>query len=242
MKRKIVSWIRQELKQSRAKGIVLGLSGGLDSSVVAALSKLAVGKNRVLALILPCRSPREDLKDAQLVARKLRIKTKAIDLSHLYDHLREILPAANKLTQANLKPRLRMLTLYYFANKLNYLVAGTGNKSEIQLGYFTKHGDGATDILPIGDLLKREVKKLAQELRIPEHIIAKPPTAGLWPGQTDEAEMGLTYAELDDILERRENKRKQIAPLNKLNKVTGMIKGSRHKRGGPKICYIGKRR
>ena len=148
------------------------------------------------------------------------------------------MPKASNLAKANLKPRLRMLVLYYFANKLNYLVCGTGNKSEIMAGYFTKHGDGATDILPIGDLLKKEVRKLAKELGIPEHIITKPPTAGLWPGQTDEGEMGITYPELDDILERLENKRKQVLPKKKVDKVKEMIKSSEHKRQGPKICYI----
>jgi NAD+ synthase len=131
-----------------------------------------------------------------------------------------------------------MLLLYYFANKLNYLVCGTGNKSELMVGYFTKHGDGATDILPIGDLLKKEVRKLARRLGIPERIITKPPTAGLWPGQTDEGEMGITYPELDDILERMENRKSQVLSQDRVNKVKKMIKRSEHKRQGPKICYI----
>jgi len=226
------------LRDSGAKGIVLGLSGGVDSSVVAALAKEAVGKQRLLALLLPCHSQKEDLKDARLVARKLGIKTKILDLSQIYDNLIRILPKAGSLARANLKPRLRMLVLYYFANKLNYLVCGTGNKSEILLGYFTKHGDGATDILPIGDLLKSEVRKLARQLGIPAHIITKVPTAGLWPGQTDEGEMGITYAVLDDILERIENKRKQIFSKEKINRVKEMIRKSEHKRQGPKICCL----
>jgi NAD+ synthase len=105
-------------------------------------------------------------------------------------------------------------------------------------GYFTKHGDGATDILPIGDLLKTEVRALARALGIPSSIIDKPPTAGLWPGQTDEGEMGLSYAELDDILARIENKTKQVLPKEKISKVKRMIKNSEHKRQGPRICYI----
>lgn len=238
MKNKIISWIREQLKQAKAKGIVMGLSGGVDSSVVAALAKQAVGKKRLLALILPCHSQKEDLKDARLVARKLDIKTKTVDLTKIYDGLIKILPKGNKLTEANLKPRLRMLTLYYFANKLNYLVCGTGNKSELLCGYFTKHGDGATDILPIGDLLKTQVRELARGLGIPKHIITKPPTAGLWPGQTDEGEMGITYAELDDILERIENKREQILSPEKVNRIKQMVKKSEHKRQGPKICHV----
>jgi len=238
MKNKIISWIRKQLKQAGAKGIVLGLSGGVDSSVVAALAKEAVGKARVLALILPCHSQMQDLRDAKLVAKKLRIKTKSVDLSKIYDSLIGILPKAGNLAKANLKPRLRMSVLYYFANKLNYLVCGTGNKSELMVGYFTKHGDGATDILPIGDLLKKQVRALAKELGIPRRIITKPPTAGLWPGQTDEGEMGITYPELDDILGRIENKKKQIVSPDKVNKVKEMIKRSEHKRQGPKIYGV----
>jgi NAD+ synthase len=238
IRKKIVAWIRKSLKDTGCRGIVLGLSGGVDSSVVAALVKEAVGKAKVLALILPCHSQKQDLQDAKLVAKRLKIKTKTIDLTRSYDALIKILPKANRLAVANLKPRLRMLVLYYLANKLNYLVCGTGNKSEIKVGYFTKHGDGATDILPLGDLLKQQVKQLAKDLNIPQRIIDKPPTAGLWPGQTDEGEMGLSYAQLDDILGRIENKKKQIAAANKVNKVKEMILKSQHKREGPRICYI----
>jgi len=238
MKNRIIDWIKKQLKEAKAKGIVMGLSGGVDSSVVAYLVKEAVGKDKVLALILPCHSQKQDLEDAKLIARKFGIRTKTVDLTNIYDNLIKILPKGTSLAKANLKPRLRMLVLYYFANKLNYLVCGTGNKSEISIGYFTKHGDGATDILPIGDLLKREVKELAQELGIPKHIITKPPTAGLWPGQTDEGEMGITYPELDDILGRIENKRRQILSKEKVNKVKDMIKRSEHKRQGPKIYYV----
>jgi len=238
MRNKIIRWIKKEVAQARVKGVVLGLSGGVDSALVAALAKQALGKKRVLALILPCHSQQKDLADARLAAERLGLKTKTIDLSGIYDKLIQTLPAAKSLVQANLKPRLRMSVLYYFANKLNYLVCGTGNKSEIKLGYFTKHGDGATDILPIGNLLKSEVRKLARELKIPEEIIVKSPTAGLWPGQTDEGEMGISYFELDDILERMENKESQILSKKKVKKVKQMIKRSEHKRQGPKICYI----
>jgi NAD+ synthase len=238
MRNKIINWIKNQVRQAHAKGIVLGLSGGLDSSVVAALAKEAVGKSKVLALIIPCESIAQDLKDTHLVAKRLGITARSIDLSNIYRGLMRVLPKAGKLAAANLKPRLRMLLLYYFANKLNYLVCGTGNKSEIMTGYFTKHGDGAADIFPIGDLTKTEVRILARELRIPIQIITKPPTAGLWPGQTDEGEMGITYPELDQILERLEKKKKQISAKAKVNRVKAMIKRSEHKRQGPKICYI----
>lgn len=238
MKNKIINWIREQVKQAEAHGIVLGLSGGLDSCVAAFLARQALGKNRVLGLILPCHSQRSDLDDAKLFARKFGIKTKTVDISAIFDSLIRILPPADRLTKANIRPRLRMLVLYYFARKLNYLVCGTSNKSEIEAGYFTKYGDGASDIVPLGDLFKTQVKKLARDLGIPEKIIHKPPTAGLWPGQTDEIEMGITYQELDDILGCWETNKKQVLPRNKVNKVKEMVRRSEHKRQGPKICYI----
>jgi len=235
LKAQITRWIKKQIQEAKAEGIVLGLSGGVDSAVVAALAKEAIGKNRLLALILPIHSQIQELNDARLVAKTLDIKTKAVDLSKVYDNLVKIFPRAGSLAYANIKPRLRMLVLYYFANRLNYLVCGTGNKSELMLGYFTKHGDGATDLLPIGGLFKKQVRRLAQELGIPQRIISKPPTAGLWPGQTDEGEMGISYPELDDVLERIEKKKRQILPQNKVNKVEEMIQRSQHKRQGPKI-------
>ncbi len=238
MRKKIVNWLKKQVKASQAKGIVLGLSGGIDSAVVAALAKEAVGKDNVLALILPCHSQAQDMEDALLVSRELGITTETVDLSALYDAFIKAMPKGSRLALANLKPRLRMVTLYYFANTLNYLVCGTGNKSELLVGYFTKYGDGGTDLLPIGGLYKRDVRRLAAELRIPERIITKPPTAGLWPGQTDEGEMGITYNELDDILERMEKKRKQVFPRAKTDKVARMFKRSEHKRQGPMICKL----
>lgn len=235
MKSEIIQWIKRQLKQSGAKGIVLGLSGGVDSSVAAALAKEAAGKNNLLALFMPCCSNPQDLQDAKAVAVKLGIKSKTVDLSKTYNDLIKILPKAGKMAVHNLKPRLRMLTLYYFANNLDYLVCGTGNKSELMTGYFTKYGDGGADLLPLGGLLKRQVRQLAQELGIPKDIIYKPPSAGLWMGQTDEGEMGITYAELDDILERIEDNKEQACAKEKVKKIKKKIKESEHKRKGPSI-------
>jgi NAD+ synthase len=238
MKNKIISWIKKQIKDAGAQGIVLGLSGGIDSAVVCALAKEAVGRKNVLGLFLPCHSHVQDIKDARIVAKQLGVKTNTVDLSKVYDNFLKILPKAKHLASANLRPRLRMTTLYYFANKYNYLVCGTGNKSELMAGYFTKYGDGGVDILPIANLLKKDVRRLAKELKIPEHIITKAPSAGLWPGQTDEGEMGITYNELDDILYRLENKKKQVANRVKVDKVKGMIERSKHKRYMPEICKI----
>ncbi|MBP7836318.1 MAG: NAD+ synthase [Candidatus Omnitrophica bacterium] len=238
MKDKIVAWIRKQVRDAGAKGIVLGLSGGIDSAVVCALSKEAVGRENVLGLFMPCHSHSQDLKDAKAVAGKLKIRTRLVDLCGVYDSFLKVLPRASNLAVVNLRPRLRMAALYYFANKFNYLVCGTGNKSELMAGYFTKYGDGGVDILPIAGLLKKDVRGLAKELNIPAAIITKAPTAGLWPGQTDEGEMGITYNELDDILYRLEHKQKQSAGKEKVAKVKRMIARSKHKRNMPEICGI----
>jgi NAD+ synthase len=211
MEKKIVAWLKMKMKEAGANGLVCGISGGVDSAVAGALIKKAAGKNH-LCLIMPCHSVEADEADARLVARELGLKADKIDLTGVYGAFIKILPKADNLARANLKPRLRMTTLYYFANKLNYLVVGTGNKSESLLGYFTKFGDGGVDLLPLGDLLKKDVRKLARHLGVPQRIIDKPPSAGLWRGQTDEGEMGITYAELDCVLSALETKTRPRAP------------------------------
>ncbi|NQU94608.1 MAG: NAD(+) synthase [Candidatus Omnitrophica bacterium] len=225
----IAAWIKKQVKNAGKKGIVLGLSGGIDSACVAALSKLALGDN-VLGLILPCKSNSLDAELALKTAKQFNIKTKAVTLDTLYEEVVKIDPEAKDLAKANLKPRLRMLALYYYANTLDYLVAGTGNKSELLIGYFTKYGDGGSDILPIGGLLKTEVKKLAAELRVPSEIIKRPPSAGLWEGQTDEGEIGVTYEELDKAIAAIEEKKIKDIDKATLSKVKKMMENSAHKR------------
>lgn len=235
LKEKIVSWIRDEVEGAKSAGAVFGLSGGLDSSVVGVLCKEALGET-VLALILPCESKKEDVEHALLVARKFGIRSETIDLTNLYHSFLQILPEGAVLPKANLKPRLRMASLYYFANSLNYLVVGTGNRSELEVGYFTKHGDGATDILPLGGLYKTQVKKLAQELEIPKEIVEKPPSAGLWENQTDEGELGLTYERLDEILSHLERgaEPSEVEP-SELKLVKDLMARSEHKRNPPRV-------
>jgi len=229
---RISSWIRERVREAGADGVVVGLSGGVDSSVVAALARMALGE-RLLGLIMPCQSKTSDIEDARLVARRLGIKMKEIPLDPIYESFLEILPPGDRLTRANLKARLRMVTLYYYANGLNYLVAGTGNKSELSIGYFTKYGDGGVDILPLGGLLKTEVKQLARELWIPERIIEKIPSAGLWEDQTDEEEMGMSYEELDRAILAIESGDASGLTSEILDKVAEMMKASRHKRQPP---------
>ena len=225
----IADWIRIQVEKANKKGAVVGLSGGIDSSCVAVLSKKALGSN-VLGLILPCNSNSQDEELALKVARKFGIETRKIPLNNIFNGLVSMYPEGSDIAKANLKPRLRMAVLYYFANTLDYLVAGTGNKSELCVGYFTKYGDGGVDILPLGGLLKTEVRKLAKYLGVPDEIIERQPTAGLWVSQTDEAEMGITYDELDKVLAIIEKKRKGALDKVCLLKVKRMIKNSKHKR------------
>jgi len=242
----LTEWIRARVHEAGARGVVLGMSGGLDSSIAAVLCKRAF-PDTSLGLILPCFSRQEDLEHARLVAAQFSIETNEIELTSCFTLIHDRLQAAAHkahgraaggvtidLAAANLKPRLRMCCLYYFANSLHYLVVGTGNKSELAIGYFTKYGDGAVDILPLGDLLKTELRALAEVLGIPRMIIEKPPSAGLWEGQTDEGELGVRYADLDRIIIALEHgdshgMRSGCDPELVL-RVKGMMEASRHKR------------
>jgi NAD+ synthase len=210
----LTTWIRRHVSATRADGLVVGLSGGIDSAVVARLCQLAL-PDTVVGVLLPCHSGPQDAADARLVATHFDLRTITIRLDAPYDTLTAELNTelsalpdtgqatsdeTHRLALANVKPRLRMTSLYFIANSLNYLVVGTGNRSELAIGYYTKHGDGGVDLLPIGNLLKDEVRELAEELDVPRPIIDKAPSAGLWVGQTDEAEMGFSYAALESYL------------------------------------------
>ncbi|WIV10737.1 NAD(+) synthase [Proteiniborus sp. MB09-C3] len=223
----IVRWIRDRVEESGSKGLVFGLSGGIDSAVVAALAKKAF-PDGALGIIMPCHSNPEDEEHARLIADALNLETKKVDLSSIYDlFLSKLEKTDNILALSNIKPRFRMTTLYYYAQVKRYLVAGTSNKSEYTVGYFTKHGDSGVDILPIVDLLKEEVFELARYLNIPDIVINKPPTAGLWENQTDENEMGFSYKELDGYIKTGE------ASDNIKDRIETMYKRSEHKRRFP---------
>ena len=231
----LVNWIGAEVTAGGGGGAVFGLSGGIDSAVVAALAKKAF-PHHTLGVVMPCHSEPQDAADGALVAHHFGVAVTTVDLGPVYDLLLETLAASSsdlpesRLATANLKPRLRMTTLYAFANQLGYRVLGTGNRSEIAVGYYTKYGDGGADLLPLGSLVKSEVRELARRLGVPERIIDKPPSAGLWADQTDETEMGLTYEELDAHLLTG-----AASPAVKA-RVDALHDASEHKRALPRIA------
>ncbi len=185
------------------RGFVLGLSGGIDSAVVCGLAAEAAGPDRCLGLLMPIESSAEDEELARAVADRFGVRTATVDLTSPFEELLAAFveaPDASPLVRANVKPRLRMVALYYYANLRGSLVLGTGNRDELAVGYFTKGGDGACDALPLGDLLKAEVRGLARVLGVPGAVLERPPSAGLWPGQTDEQEMVIGYEQLDRYL------------------------------------------
>lgn len=243
----ISTWLRDRAVGAGARGYVFGLSGGIDSAVVAKLCQLAFPQ-RVLGVMLPCYSHPQDEADARLVASTFSIPVTVVDLGPAFDSLTEALGHAvrglpthvesvdikQQMPEANIKPRLRMASLYFIANSMNYLVAGTGNRSELTLGYFTKYGDGGVDVLPIGGLLKSEVRTLARELGVPDRIITKPPTAGLWVGQTDEAEMGFSY----DMLEAYLVHGASAVPAAVAERIERLQRASDHKRALPPIAPV----
>ncbi|HYE12536.1 MAG TPA: NAD(+) synthase [Patescibacteria group bacterium] len=221
-----VEWIKDRVNSAGAKGVVLGMSGGIDSAVVAALVKRAFPKD-CFCVTMPCYSDPVDEEHAKLVADAVGIEMKTVILNDAFDTMKNSVGATEsdpKLAIANIKSRLRMVTLYYYAGVNNYLVAGTGNRSELTIGYFTKYGDGGTDMLPIASFVKKEVRALAEYLGIPEIIITKAPTAGLWENQSDEKEMGMTYEELDNYILTGEA-REEVK-----TKVDMMFNRSEHKR------------
>lgn len=202
---KRVTWIKSVLDSAGAKGIVIGMSGGKDCALVGILATMAT--DNVTGIIMPCEAKQNylsDRDDAILLNKKFKIRTLEVDLTSTKQELRKVLyplsESQYEMAYANINPRLRMIVLYNYAQRENYLVAGTGNLSERTMGYFTKWGDGAYDFNPIGDLTVKEVYILLKYLNCPEEIIRKEPSAGLIEGQTDEKDFGITYAEIDKYI------------------------------------------
>lgn len=244
----IESFIRHQVEASGRKGVVLGLSGGVDSALVAKLCVNALGAKRVLALGLPSGRGGEDMRDAVAWAKSLGIRWRVVDIGRLADTFEGELKAsrADRVARGNVQARIRMIVLYFVANTENRLVMGTGNKSELLTGYFTRWGDGGVDFLPIGDLYKTQVRAMAADLGVPKRIVEKTPTAGLWKGQTDEGELGISYEDLDRILLGIELQFDPDAIAEKagvasalVTKVERMVAASVHKRKMPLIPKVG---
>lgn len=248
--RTIEKFLAEKLRKVGAKGFVLGVSGGIDSAVCLRLCARAVGKGKVLALLMPEKdSPKGDLKDSRELCDLEGVKYKVVDITGPVEAYKKAIKGPiDRKSLANIKARCRMIALYHHANADGRLVVGTSNKSEILIGYFTKFGDGGADLEPIGDLYKTEVRQLARELGLPDDIIKKIPSAGLWKGQTDEGEMGISYERLDAILlgielgldekkiaERAETTAKEV------RRIAQTVRLSSHKRKFPPAAKIGYR-
>lgn len=221
----MVSWLRDKRDKTGLKGAVFGLSGGVDSAVVAALSKLAFGDDH-LAIVMPIHSLKEDEVDAKLLADKLGIKTTRVDLTSTYDDFVKNAKAEGftKMSLSNIKPRLRMTNLYLYGQNLSYMVLGSSNKSEYLVGYFTKWADSACDVYLLRDFYKSEVYELAKVLGVPDEIINKKPSAGLWKGQSDEGELGVSYDDIEKYFEG------ETIDTEKAKRIQALYKSTQHKR------------
>lgn len=220
--------------QIRDRPPVLGVSGGVDSALTLMLLAKAYPLDRIRAYFLPDDStPESDYRDVEELARASRVKISTINIQPMVDAFRKTLDVDQKEALGNIKSRVRMVTLYYYANIYRGMVVGTTNRSEYIVGYYTKFGDGACDIEPILHLLKRQVRELSAELNVPRGIIDKEPSAGLWESQTDESELGMSYDELDSIIEDIFDHESQSSEP-RYERVRELYRNSSHKRRGPR--------
>ncbi|UCE80384.1 MAG: NAD+ synthase [Methanobacteriota archaeon] len=244
----IEHFLTEKLRKTGAKGYVIGLSGGVDSAVVLRLAVRAVGRENVLALMMPDNeSPGQDLLDAKELCDIEGVSNTTIDITGVVAAFSEALgKKVDRQDLANIKARVRMAFLYCHARQDERLVLGTSNKSELLIGYFTKYGDGGADLEPIGDLYKTQVCRLAERIKIPKTIRDKQPSAGLWKGQTDEKDIGMPYDRLDLILKGIElaldegiiEKDTGIS-VDDVRRITEMVRLSSHKRKFPAVVKIG---
>jgi NAD+ synthase len=240
----IQDFLRAHVAEANAERAVVGLSGGIDSALVARIACDALGPSRVLPVLLPDAAyPAALAEETTAYARSLGTEPRIVPIDAAESALRHLLPElGDRVTRGNTKARLRMTIIYALAREHHGLVVGTGNKSEILLGYFTKHGDGGVDLLPLGDLYKTEVQELARQLGLPDAIRQRAPTAGLWEGQTDEGELGGSYARIDQVLLGLEELLSEEQIVNRTGEspewvhgIAERVRRFRHKRRSPPI-------
>lgn len=244
----IEKFLAEKLRKVGANGFVLGVSGGVDSAVVLRLCARAIGKSKVLALLMPEKdSAADDLKDGKMLCELEGVTYRVVDMAAPVEAFKKSIgERIDKKSLANIKARCRMIALYHYANTDWRLVVGTSNKSELLVGYFTKFGDGGADLEPIGDLYKTEVRQLAKEMGIPDKIVKKVPTAGLWKGQTDEGEMGISYERLDSILAgievglgEKDIAERAETTIGEVQRIARMVRLSSHKRKFQPAAKVG---
>jgi len=251
VEKKFVQFISKQTAEAGSKGAVVSISGGIDSTVTLVLLSKALAPDRISAIAMPERgvTPESDVTDALGVAKLCGVTCDVIDITPVIQAIFSSLPNYEKsdvVSAGNVKARARMIVNYYYANRLGRLVIGTSNKSELLTGYFTKYGDGAADVLPLGDLYKTQLRQLAQYLRIPQHIIEKLPSARLWPGQTTEGELGVKYEVLDLVLYGWEQGMTEELVAKDLDLHVTVVKGvyeriarNAHKRAFPIVLRLG---
>lgn len=246
----IEDFIRQKVAECGGNGVVIGMSGGIDSATVSKLCADAIGPEKVMNIFMPGRTTSDaDRRDAESFCRQFGMPFSVVDIEPAVQAFRAVLPSpGGKECNGNITARCRMVVLFHHAWTSDRVVMGTSNKSELLTGYFTKFGDGGADFCPIGDLYKTEVRQLAREIGVPDAIIDKPPSAGLWEGQTDEGEMGISYDELDQVLfgfERSLGDEPIAAEtgiaLDRVRVVREMHRRTVHKRKTPLIPKLGLR-
>ncbi len=245
----LVDFIRDSVHKNGFKNGILGVSGGIDSAVILALTQRALGAEHTFGLLMPYKlSSQASLDDGKLICDQLGVKYEVIDISPSVDAYFDRYPAENKLLIGNKCARERMSVLYDYSVRKKALPVGTSNKSEILIGYSTIWGDSAAAFLPIGDLYKTQVFALARHLGVPDAIVDKKPSADLWKDQTDEGEIGVTYKELDEILYQMIDLRKKPGEVEAMGyaratieKIIKMIMGSQYKRTTPPVAKLGSR-